>query len=296
MSQADRPNSSQLPRWAIAIPASLLCHALIAVLLLRAGVDPTSMASAAERMDPLEIPVKLGIERSDAVTPNWLGFATPTPHVADPAPTEQSPLTRAQGDQRDNFARTMAASMQASTNQALAEARRVLDAFRERFARAQAEARVLAHATAEPESQPVEEPTVEPTPAEPTPAQDDALDGSPGIQDTRSAPPSSKPIEMRRLELGRVVSAEGLKINTSRIHLTSLQRAFRADRSPLVEIFFTHDGRVTRARIPSGRGSGFSDIDQAIINAIYEWTAEGKPIEEMQPGDAPLLIRMRILM
>ncbi len=278
------------------MPASLACHVLIAVLLLRAGVDPTSMADAAEQMDPLEIPVKLGIERSDAVTPNWLGFEVPTPHVADPAPTEQSPLTRAQGDQRDNFARAMAASLQTSTDQAFADARQVLDALRERFARAQADARALAEATAEPQTQPTEEQPVEQPPAEPTPAKDDALDGSPGIQDTRSAPPSSKPIEMRRLELGRVVSAEGLRINTTRIHLTSLQRAFRADRSPLVEIFFNHDGRVSRARIPSGRGSGFSDIDQALINAIYEWTAEGKPIEEMQEGDAPLLIRMRILM
>lgn len=294
------PRAVPIARWAIALPASVGCHALVAVLLLRGGVDPGKMAEAAERMPPLEIPVKLGIEKSDAVTPSWLGFETPTPHVAAPSTTEQSPLTRAEGSQRDNFARTMAASLQASTAQALAEARTLLDVFRDRLAQSQAEARQRREAQAQEQTeapaQPAEEPTPETVPAEPTPAQDDQGEGSPGIQDTRSAPPSSEPTDLRRLELGRVVSAQGLRINTTRMHLTSLQRAYRPSQSPLVEIFFDHEGKVSQARVPPGRGSGRSDIDQALINAIYEWTAQGEPIDQLQEGDAPLLIRMRILM
>src|SRR6056297_2136536 len=101
------PSSRSVARWAIAVPASVACHLLVAVLVLRGGVDPANMAEAADRMPPLKIPIKLGIEKSDAVTPNWLGFETPAPHVAAPAPVEQSALTRAEGDQRDNLARAL---------------------------------------------------------------------------------------------------------------------------------------------------------------------------------------------
>lgn len=297
--RSDRASRS-LARWAIAVPASVACHLLVAVVVLRAGVDPAKMAEAADRMPPLEIPIKLGIEKSDAVTPNWLGFQTPTPHVATPAPVEQSALTRAEGDQRDNLARAASASLQATTSQALAQARAMLEVFREQLAesmaRAQSERRAKAQAENEAAAQPVEEPAPQPQPAEPTPAEDDQQDGSPGTQDTRAAPPSSEPIEMRRVELGKAISAEGLKINTTRMHLTSLQRARRPGGNPLVEIFFDHAGQVAKARISRGRGSGRSDIDQALINAIYEWTAEGEAIDELEDGDAPLLLRMRILL
>lgn len=258
------------------------------------------MAEAADRMPPLEIPIKLGIEKSDAVTPNWLGFETPTPHVAAPAPVEQSALTRAEGDQRDNLARTMAASIQDASASAVNQTRAVLDAFREQLAESlvQAEEERLAQAQAEEQApaQPAEKPAPQSNPTEPTQAEDDQQDGSPGTQDTRSAPPSSEPIEMRRVELGKAISAEGLKINTTRMHLTSLQRSRRPGGNPLVEIFFDHSGQVVKARIPRGRGSGRSDIDQALINAIYEWTAKGEAIDKLEDGDAPLLLRMRILL
>lgn len=286
--------ASFVARWAVAVPASVIVHLLVALALLRGGVDPARIADAAERATPLEIPIKLGIERSQAVTPNWLGFETPTPHVASPATVSQSELTRAQGDARDNLARAFAAQVQAATTQTLSDARTLLEAFRAELVRAQAEATQESPAEPAPAAETPPEPTTEPTP-DPKPAEDDEQDGSPGLKDTRAADAVSLPTEVRRSELGKVIAGEGLKINTTRMHLTDLQRSMGRPPSPLVEIFFDHTGRVFRARIPTGRGTGRSDIDQALINAIYEWTAQGEKINALEEGDPPLLVRMRIL-
>ena len=285
-------------RWAIALPASLAIHAILGFALIQSGVDPARMAAAAENTSQLEIPIKLGIERSDAVTTNWLGFEEPEPQVAAPSRVEQSQLTRAEGDQADNLSRAVAASVQAATSEAVSETRAVLDALRAEFVRAMEQA---AQSQPQPQPEPAREapqqrePRPQP-PAESTTAEDSEQDGSPGQQDTRASPASSLPVEMRRTQMGRVVAAEGLKINTTRMRLTDLQRVRGRPPSPLVEIFFDHEGNVSRARIPRGRGSGRSDIDNALINAIYEWTATGERIDALEEGDRPLLIRMRILL
>ena len=241
-------------RLAIALPVSLAIHVLIGLALIRGGVDPARMAAAADPAQ-LEIPIKLGIERSNA------------------------------------------ASVQAATTEAVQEARAVLEAFRAEFAKAIEEA---AQAQPEPQPEPTPEAPQQPEPspqqpAEPTPAEDRDQDGSPGQQDTRVSPATSLPVEMRRTELGKVVAGEGLKINTTRMRLTTLQRMSGRAPSPLVEIFFQHDGTVARARIPRGRGSGRSDLDNSLINSIYEWTATGERIDALEEDDPPLLIRMRIL-
>ena len=297
----NRPDSAAALRWAVALIASVAVHLLLGYLLVRGGVDPARMAAAAEEQSQLSIPVKLGIERSQAVTPNWLGFETPTPNVAQPSPVEQSQLTRAQGTALDNLARTMSAQVQAASSQAMADAQRVLEAFRAELAKAAAQAeRNTPRPQPDPQPasetppQPHAEPQTEPR-SEPTEAQDDQQEGSPGLQDTRAADASSVPVEMRRSELGQVVAGKGLKINTTRLRLTDLQRAMGRPPSPLVEIFFDHTGKVSRARIPEGRGTGRADVDNALINAIYEWTAEGDRIGALGEADPPLLVRMRIL-
>lgn len=293
---ASPENSGAAVRWAVAVPVSVVVHLAMGYLLIKSGVDPARMAAAAEDQPKLEIPIKLGIERSEAVTPNWLGFETPTPHVAEPSPVEQSELTRAQGTELDNLAQAFAAQMQATTSQALADAQAVLDVFRAELAKAAAEA-IKNQPTPEPAPQASPtppEPQAQPTP-EPTEAKDAEQQGSPGLQDTRAADASSVPVEMRRTQLGQVVAGEGVKINTTRIRLTDLQRSMGRPPSPLVEIFFDHEGRVSKARIPEGRGTGRADMDNALINAVYEWTAEGARIEALEESDPPLLVRMRIL-
>lgn len=293
---ANVDNSGTIARWAVAVPVSIVVHLAIGYLLIKGGVDPARMAAAAEDQPKLEIPIKLGIERSEAVTPNWLGFETPTPHVAEPSPVEQSELTRAQGTELDNLAQAFAAQMQATTSQALADAQAVLDAFRAELAKAAAEAlRNQPRPEPTPQATPTPpRPEAQPTP-EPTEAKDAQQQGSPGLQDTRAADASSVPVEMRRTQLGQVVAGEGVKINTTRIRLTDLQRSMGRPPSPLVEIFFDHEGRVSKARIPEGRGTGRADMDNALINAVYEWTAEGARIEALEESDPPLLVRMRIL-
>lgn len=292
-------DSGATKRWAVALPASLAVHVLLGYVLIQGGVDPTKLAAAASQSTPIEIPIKLGIERSDAHTPNWLGFETPTPHVATPSTVEQSELTRAVGPARDNLARTLASELQSLTSQTIADTRQVLEALVAELAKAQSEAAQTQSQDQPERAEPQE--TIEPRPApQPTPQAEPAPepadeDGSPGLQDDRAADASSLPSEIRRTQLGQVVAGQGLRIRTTRIILTDLQRFMGRPPSPLVEIYFARDGSVARAAIAPGQGTGRSDLDQALINALYRWTASGERLEAMDEDDPPLLIRMRIL-
>ena len=292
----EHPNGSA-SRWAIALPASVAVHLLLGIALLRGGLDPSHLAEAASQVRPIEIPLHLGIERSEADTPNWLGFETPTPHEASPSSVEQSQLTRALGEARDNLARALASQVQNATSQTIAQARQVLETLLAEIAQAQGQAQ-----EPQPQPQPAQpQPAVEPQPvaepapkAEPTP-EPSSEDGSPGLVDDRAADASSLPSEIRRAELGRVVAGEGLRIQTTRIVLTDLQRFLGRAPSPLVEISFARDGTVAKAAIARGQGTGRNDLDQALINAIYRWTASGARLDALDEDDPPLLIRLRIL-
>lgn len=97
--------------------------------------------------------------------------------------------------------------------------------------------------------QPVAEPAKQ---SEPTPEPSNE-DGSPGVADDRAADASSLPSEVRRAELGRVLAGEGLRIQTTRLVLTDLQRYLGRPPNPLVEISFGRDGTVVRAAIARGQ-------------------------------------------
>ncbi|MEO1009028.1 MAG: hypothetical protein AAFX79_10695 [Planctomycetota bacterium] len=291
-------------RWAVAVPVSVLAHVALAVLVWQRA-DAAAMAASANASGP-EIPIKLGIDRSEAVTPTWLGFETPTPHSARLSTTEQSPLTRAEGEARDDEASAAAASepqppafSEAEVAEAMSrmvgDAGELIAQLRGRFAAARAEAAERARDAAREAAREAEAAESTPRPESTSQTGDDGEgEGSPGIEDDREADATSRTVEIERAQLGRVVAAEGLRINTSRLELTDLQRFIGRPPSPLVELFFDYRGRVISARIPPGRGTGRSDIDASLTNAMYEWTAMGARIEAMVEGDEPLLVRMRI--
>jgi len=87
-------------RFALTVVVSLLVHALVA---LAWGAWPTGGADDGRRLQaafdeeqaPESDEVKLGIERSSAVTVSWLGFEEPRPQEARQAPVEQSALSLA---------------------------------------------------------------------------------------------------------------------------------------------------------------------------------------------------------
>lgn len=144
----------------------------------------------------------------------------------------------------------------------------------------------------------------------PTPLQDDAREesveptprmvtGEPGsgragdVQDRESLAASIE--RATRVELGQPLAAAGLRIETrSPRHITPLTRATTRPRDPVVRIFFGADGRVREAVIL--RSSGHRNIDQPILDAVYEWRASGKPLADLDAGaeNATLGVDFRI--
>tara|TARA_R110000782_G_scaffold73091_6_gene146147 strand:+ start:2252 stop:3376 length:1125 start_codon:yes stop_codon:yes gene_type:complete len=143
----------------------------------------------------------------------------------------------------------------------------------------------------EPPPQPAPEPA--PAPTVPTPAQRPSDAGAPGVEDQRAADAAKRRTarDLRTDLLGQPLQASG-DLNFKTVRPTwSLQvrNAYNPRRNPVVEIHFGPDGRVALAEFvpqPDGtRGSGYEEVDQPLLNAIYRWTATGKAIDALDPED-----------
>jgi hypothetical protein len=84
---------------------------------------------------------------------------------------------------------------------------------------------------------------------------------------------------------GRVLAAQGLEIQTRTPRWTYTTMMTRRPRNPTVEIAFGADGRVRHADfVRDGAkvfNTGFEDVDEPLLSAIYTWTAKGKPISDL---------------
>jgi hypothetical protein len=73
-------------------------------------------------------------------------------------------------------------------------------------------------------------------------------------------------------------------------------------RNPTVLITFRRDGTVKNVEFARASGieysTGHEAWDQPLLNAIYGWTAKGKPLSELDPSDSEseLTILMNILL
>ena len=64
-------------------------------------------------------------------------------------------------------------------------------------------------------------------------------------------------------------------------------------RNPIAELVIGRDGKTLRARLV--RSTGNSSADEALINALYGWSASGKQVERLKPGDT-FTIRIRLIL
>ncbi|USN99032.1 MAG: hypothetical protein H6810_12930 [Phycisphaeraceae bacterium] len=79
--------------------ASLALHALLVPAVIRLSADAGPAGETAPHASKPPLPsderVRLGLERSDHATINWIGFADPTPHKAIKSDIEQAALSTA---------------------------------------------------------------------------------------------------------------------------------------------------------------------------------------------------------
>jgi hypothetical protein len=99
-----------------------------------------------------------------------------------------------------------------------------------------------------------------------------------------------------------VVSAKGLKIATKRPAWAATTRAIRNPGNAVMQVTFARDGTARRVRFLSdGRReyrTGFPDVDDPLVTALYQWTAEGEALLRLPENDpdAGLTITFKILL
>lgn len=304
----------------VGLVVSLLVHATGGLVMVRAVVTPAEEPGIQvlfENEDPEEL--RLGIERSDAQTDAWLGFDTPTEHAAPESATEQSAMTMAESGEAGDAApgeSPQETAPEANAEKAVvpeeaAEAARALaqvarDMVMDWLEAAQAVdvgdlARAIKAAPSEEAAEPREVaagPAARPSP--PTQGQPGSP-GEPGIITDKEAAAAALKAAVTVVP-GQVVAAEGLEISTRRPRWSRTTVMTRRPGNPVVWMTFGRDGRVRQAGFfrdgEREYRTGFPDVDEPLMNAVYQWTARGKALQDLPAdrSDAGITVQIRVLL
>ena len=101
---------------------------------------------------------------------------------------------------------------------------------------------------------------------------------------------------------GQVASAQGLDIQTRVPRWTITTLMTLRPRNPTVLITFRRDGTVRNVEFArdgvTEYSTGHQAWDQPLLNAMYGWTAKGKPLSDLDPSDpeAGLTIMLTVLL
>ncbi len=96
---------------------------------------------------------------------------------------------------------------------------------------------------------------------------------------------TTKPVEIRTNGQSHVLAARGLEVRTRSPSFSHTTRFSLPGVRPLVRVAFGRDGKVKEAAFLPGKKTGRDDIDQPLLDAIYQWTASGKPLKELSEHD-----------
>ncbi len=313
-------NSSQRGLM-LGVLLSLCAHvATLVVFALPSDASGDRAETPHRAIDSDQTPqIRLGVQKSNAVTVNWVGFETPTEHVAEQSTVEQAALSPEIGQEATAAATPMttpevaepaeaqqpieaavASPPQPSTEQAVAETVASLVPMVSTMddAPSQEVVEEVPVVVAQPAPESVEQPEVKPT-AEATPAPSQAsAQGSPGEEDRRESDASSlsKSLEYRP---GRPLATEGLEITTVRPRYSVTTRSIARPRDPHITIEFDAKGVVKRAYFAKIEGrvrsTGHEHVDGPLLDAIYRWKAEGLAIKDLK-GDQTVAITIRVIL
>lgn len=104
----------------------------------------------------------------------------------------------------------------------------------------------------------------------------------PGEKDDREADASAI-VDSIEVVPGKPAAAKGLRIQTSRPQWSMTTKLTARPRNPTIRITFGPTGRVTSAEFVRGKATGYTEVDQPLLNAIYRWTARGEAIDKLNP-------------
>ncbi len=115
--------------------------------------------------------------------------------------------------------------------------------------------------------------------------------GTPGVLSEREvvATRIKRAIDVDPYKPNAPIAGKGLEIITVRPRYSSTVRMSAVPKNPIVLIYFNGAGKVAKAEFLRDRGvvysSGFSGVDEPLLNAIYQWKAKGKQIDEIEGDD-----------
>ncbi len=108
-----------------------------------------------------------------------------------------------------------------------------------------------------------------------------------------SDPTSKLEVLLADIKVGKPIAGHGLQIKPRRPSFTTLTMLTAAPGNPLVEIRFPRSGRPVLAKILES--SGDRRVDEAILNSLYRWRAQGEQLEALGEGQS-IPIRLRIVL
>jgi hypothetical protein len=91
-----------------------------------------------------------------------------------------------------------------------------------------------------------------------------------------------------RAHLGKPLATKGLRIRTVRPRTSHYNAILARYIDPVVRVHFDKRGVV--AKVEFIRRSENRDVDLYVLNAVYQWTAEGPQLEALPNSDPPATI------
>lgn len=272
--------------------ATILLPALVAVLR-RPEAGPEKLLGTFEPEDFRERDetVHLGIDRSKASTLTWIGYEEYRRHMAALADTEQAAFRTTTG--------SAGSGPNASAESLLVALNQWLDAL-------EGAQEPPPRMTPSPEGEAVpagdllaallrwmDATSQRPQPQQsPSPATGEPADRG-AVSDEESDPTSTIKVPWAMLASGQPLAAHGLNVKPRKPQFTTLTRLTAIPANPLVQISFRSDGVPGKARITES--SGDSRVDEAILNSLFRWRAEGEQLKELADGQT-ITISIRIVL
>lgn len=113
-------------------------------------------------------------------------------------------------------------------------------------------------------------------------------------------PPGARPAEVNEadssptskipaidVKLGKPAAGQGLEVITVRPQFSVTTTLTTDPQRSSIDVVFGRDGTVLRAEFVQGKTTGYKEVDEPLLNAVYRWRAKGKALLDLPPGRDP---------
>jgi hypothetical protein len=290
------------------LTVSMIVHVLIwgvASGFVRIGsqheAEPAKQASKVAKAPapPPRPKIKLGLDNSKGEGLSWLGYTEATEHSAPLSSIDQSSMSPTPGSAAEAPAPAVAPPQlqelanpnpQPVTSQQTQEAAQAMAQVGHKLTDA-------LRALAKPQPRP-DTTQAQPSTSAGSAPQSPGLPGLPADKESIATAVRKAPT----VKPGQVLAANGLDIQTKAPKWSFTTMQTRRPGNPTVQITFGRDGKVVRAGfVTDGHtvySTGYEDVDEPLLSAIYSWTARGKKLSEytIQDPNGEVTILVTILL